>query len=424
MRASSLMIASAVCGASLQLIVASSQARALAPPWCGSDSSPTQTAVGIPHAEPNWPTGLTPPSFLSHAYACAPCLSLTATGTTTPTVIPETLARTPAATYVTLPLPTPDVELAQAMGDALRQAYESRSSTDELLEVANDAVGRYGGVKVRYALVTEGDLGLVIMSVVPLLPRQRDFPYMPYFFWRGEDGAVQYQSWSEEPYRYFFESAPMSARVVRRDGQAEMGLMPAPWGSTGESSYWLLRLEDGNWQQVWSSGCAEQARQWVGDRGGQVYFVGEGIDTLALRSPLPDDVGAARFFMEWRTEKQEYLSLWQRQVDAYARVFGQVLESRMTALTEFMLALTAHDLERAGQRMAVPEVLQQAREVGLDQLRPDEWSVVAGYSESSSAPSLLLLHQTNQGLESPRYRIIFEYLRGRWLIENIEALGQ
>ncbi|MHB0877896.1 MAG: META domain-containing protein [Anaerolineae bacterium] len=367
-----------------------------------ADASPT------PATSPRPTTTLRAPTPTATAAATAP-----ATATPTPTA-------TEPASVPTYALPTPDAAFATALAEHLAAFYARDASAEDLQEAANVFATGYYGSAPRYAYVSEGAAPVLITA--PVVPGEPGPQYVPYFCWPDADAGALCQGWPQQsPLWHFLTYQPTRVRVVQAGSTLEMGLITGPLGNTSQFSYALLRLSGGAWTAVWTPADDEDSRRWLTDLGGDVRFLGEGLDSLQLCGRLPGDVPVARFFYEdWRfAVHQDYLSRWQRQGDAYVRVHGEVVESPVTALTQFMLALTQGDLDAARERASRPAVLGEAAALGLDRLIPQQW---AAMREGSRNGVLLLRDLGDHQNTGPAYRVILVKPSGRWLVDGVEYL--
>ncbi|MCL4488157.1 MAG: hypothetical protein M1570_08510 [Chloroflexi bacterium] len=342
-----------------------------------------------------------------------------------------TLPSPPKSAVVGAPAPTSRV--GQGTASPASAATFARVLTDELgrLYVRNDIssseirakaafVAAEYQVPVNFIYMPAWDLRVLIVSIYP--DAAQPFYSIPYFFWLDPDGTVSYQLWTRNPGDPVFnslQSPPIAAGVQESNGQLEMGLLPLPVDATADAEYLLLQLEDDRWQVVWSSTKPEATGQWAGSAG-EATFVDGSVDAIRLRGPIPRDVPAARIFLESGTfEKQQYESLWERQGDSYARSYGRIIDSPLTALTELVIALRGHDLQQAQNRVTDGQVTDQALRLGLDKLVPDEWGA-ARPVQRDTGDTLHIGHITPNGF-AWQYRATFVQRDDRWLVKSLET---
>lgn len=355
------------------------------------------------------------------------CQVYSSSPSSSPGVTPSVTTLPPSSdTSLAMPLPTPNnIAFAQVMVEALAELYRHPDVSDWELRAKAAFVAAEQRVAINYiyvgsaqVLVAGKAVRLLIVSTLP--DPDRPFYSEPYFFWPNQDQTVSYQIWKAgEGYPAdALQNPPMTAFIRDRNGRWEMDLIPQPIGSTADAIYILLRLENGQWREIWNS---DMTQEWAGAYG-RVEFVGRGSDTLRLFGPSPPDVPAPHFFIEdGLYERQKFVSDWQRQDDEYVRVSGQVIDSPLTALTEFILALNEGDGQKAQERVTNPDVIQHALRLDLDKLVPGEW-VTTRPLDADSSNVLQLGHNIENGVVW-KYQATFTLQEGgRWLLENIDKI--
>lgn len=100
------------------------------------------------------------------------------------------------------------------------------------------------------------------------------------------------------------------------------------------------------------------------------------------------------------------------------RVLGNVIDSPLTALTELVTSLKNRDTIGANHRVTDPQVVEQSLQLGLDQLKPDEWAAVT--PPNADLGNVLRLGHLSQGVMMWKYEITFLQKDGRWLVEKVE----
>lgn len=352
--------------------------------------------------------------------AAATIVAALPTAATTPLATPAA-ARPSTAEPTRVPtraLPTPDPAFAEALADGLAPLYARDASARDLEQAASTLAREFYDASPLYAYASEGAMPLTF--VAPIVTRGETRPYAPCVCWPS-DGAAHCQCWPQDSLLgALLLNQPTQARVVTTSRTTEMGLISGPVGNSGEHSYLLLRLEGAAWSIVWHSAEDETRFRWLTDLGGGVRFLDAGLDCLEVRGRLPNDVPVARFFLEWRFSVwQEYVSVWQRRGDTYVRISGEIVESPMKALSEFMMALTRGDAGAAARRTSNQAVLGEAAAIGLDRLLPQHWAAVRDQLDDGA---LLLRELGNEAGVAPVYRVVLRKPHDLWLVAAVERL--
>ncbi|MHB0877990.1 MAG: hypothetical protein ACYC5O_18300 [Anaerolineae bacterium] len=326
----------------------------------------------------------------------------------------------PVASATAEPYPTPDLDFPDQLAPRLQAAFRRGASAEELQEVASSFARDYFRV-YQGEVFACGDRGPVVVNAMP--PEGHPWYTFTYLFWQDSEGEVQYQALDRDgsgDLGMAISHPPQSAYVTGGD-RPEMSIVAGgPFlGQDDGGAFYLLRLEDGAWRVVWDYSDAVEAGLWA-TRYARAWLV-DG-DTLVLRGAVPPAESVARFFDETihHAYQQEFLSLWERRGDEYVRVAGQVIESPMHALTEFMVALTQGELGQAAERATEPGVVDEALAqewdsiVGADVMawselwRPvDEQTLVFGPKEYWG------------GILEPPYHARMVFRDGRWLVAEV-----
>lgn len=312
-----------------------------------------------------------------------------------------------------------DSIFAQAVVDALRELYSrGDASNSEIRSKAAFVAAKYQ-VAVNFIHVSEGDAPVLILAIFP--DPARPFYSTPYFFWQDTNHTISYQVWQPgEPLFDLLQNSPEAVRVQGRGGQLEMGLISQPFGATSDIVYFLLRQKDNRWRIVWSPLDLMHTGEWM-TSAGRITFAGNGLDLLELRGPIPQDVLVPRFFFEFGIyERQQYDSLWQRQDDRYVRISGLVIDSPLTALTELIIAMKDHDVQRAQDRVSDPKVIERVLQLNLDDLSPGEW-VATKLAKTTSIPQLQIGRLAPSGILF-KYTVSFMQKDGRWLVQDLSDI--
>ena len=151
------------------------------------------------------------------------------------------------------------------------------------------------------------------------------------------------------------------ARMTGADGRIYLTAInnscaASPWGYCG--TLHLYSLVNGNWEQV---SQPENWNVWLS----RATFVGEGIDTVAVRSSdwRLDDAKSRLFSQNHGSLHRWFDETWQRQGDSYVLVDRQVEASPYNTLVEFF-----HALKTGGDTaswVASQQVLDSVQQMGL-----------------------------------------------------------
>lgn len=317
---------------------------------------------------------------------------------------------------------TPDGAFVAKLVPQLQAAFDRGASQDELVQVTLDTMkGRYrafGG-----DVFTLSDRGPIVVH--GYWQDGGEWFFTMYLFWRADDGTVGYQSF-DQSYSLLGSAffCPPEAMWISHGPNPEIGMVVCPgvMGQDWGGGYYLLRLEGGAWRLVWDYTRAQHAGLWA-TRLARAYIMPG--DAVLLLGAVPEADAVPRFFneSEHHAEQQEFLSLWRRAGDEYVRVSGQLVETPMTALTEFMLGLHEEGQAAALARAADPEVVDRALAKGWGTLIGS--SLMAWSEDWSTGVEQTLVFgppDTWGNLYEAPYRADLVLRDGRWLVAAVEAV--
>ena len=295
--------------------------------------------------------------------AATPDVARTATSASTPVGDVDSPLPTPTATLAAMEFET--AQINTYVPPALRQFFVTHAAADaaELKRwadqfAADDPAGDY---------ITKLEASVVPGS------EQAGLPVL-LFTWRGDDqqNSMPYSliawrdpggdAWRIQVITVGFHVAEDGLRAQADGGQVYLGLISNSCSMSSIGSCYdlsLMRYSAGWWQSAitegWNSSLA------------QAHFVGEGLDTVAVRNSdwdLTDD--KSRIFRPNHGGLHRWFNeIWQRQGDRYVRTSQQVEPSPYNTLLEFLYALRSGG--DAAAWVASPDVLAQAAQFGLPQ---------------------------------------------------------
>lgn len=336
-----------------------------------------------------------------------------------PTLDP-TIAAARTAEATTYPIP--DAEFAEQMLPRLQAAYDREASAEELRQTALAFAREFFRAEPAQVFVC-GAQGPVVVNARPA----EGYPnyIFTYLFWPDENEGMQWQAFNRftEPTLSLILHAPPESAYVIGEPKWEMHMV-AGGGILGQDhggAFYLLRVEEGAWRVVWDYTEAVEAGLWA-TRGSRARL-DMPTDSIVLLGAVPANDCEPAFFNETihRAVQRQFLSLWERLDDEYVRTAGQIVESPMTGLTEFMVALTGGRLDRAAQRVTAESVIGEAQAQGLDRLVAGQWMVMAVSMPRLGRQTLYLAPADDRRSDEWHYGVSMVYTDGRWLVAKVQA---
>jgi hypothetical protein len=370
-------------------------------------------------------TPATPQASPASAHATLPPASGTpASATPLPFSLEPTLAA--ALTATAIAYPTPDAEFAARLRPLLEAAYAAGASRDELVQVTLDAMaGRYRAIGGDVFALS--DWGPIVVH--GYWQEGGEWFLSEFLFWLDSDGHASSQSLDRAADRDLTMALVCPPQDARVGGLStpEIQVVPcgAAMGQDWGGGYYLLRLENGAWRVVWSYEDAVRVGQWA-TRRAQVQFV-DGMDAVLLVGALPEAESVPRFFDETthHAAQQTFVSLWQRVGDAYVRVSGQIVETPMRAMTEFMAGLKQGDQAPALARAADASIVGEALAKGWGTLIGSSLMAWPADGQREGAIEQTLEFgppDTWGGAYRAPYRVQLVMRDGRWLVAGVENI--
>jgi hypothetical protein len=362
--------------------------------------------------------GLTLAALLAAACGGGGGAEPTATGTTTVgPATPTPLATTSPVASPEMPVPQQELERAIRGCLGVSRTYPGDRSgiEDCLLDRPRKPLG--------FAAQVFGVEGLVPVLLIDLANPHCSFDEFV-AWWSGDQWQLQYMnplfradiSYRIGPWLPAKLEMPVGREAAAPEG-ARLGIVTsaANCGSAPHASFLLLTLDGDSWRILWDaqdSQMAELAHT-------KVQFVGEGIDSIAVRGSswhLRDpqrgifhesNAGPHRYFNEtWILKGEEYVLAEKR-----------VQPSVYNTLVEFIYRLSTGDETGAATLLTDPTLLEKAKTLGLVQ-NPlgQEWSISLDRNAECCGPVRIL-----KGLsQRVAAAVWFSHQGEDWLISDIK----